>query len=295
MTAKIIDGKAEAQKLREKIATDIAKLKKDHGITPGLAVILVGEDPASQVYVANKKKTATKIGMNSIEIKMSSDVSEKDLIAKIIQLNNDPEVHGILVQLPLPDHIDSQKVIHTIDPTKDVDGFHIINAGKLAIGQIDGPNKAIIPCTPDGCLYLINQTIGDNLRGKKAVVLGSSNIVGSPVAKLLSLKKCTVTIANSSTKNLKAECLDADIIVSAAGVPGLVKADMVKEGAIVIDVGINRVEDKNGKAKLVGDVDFENVSKKAAAITPVPGGVGPMTIAFLLKNTLDCCLKTINK
>ncbi len=296
MTAKIIDGKLSAQKLRDKIAIDIEKLKKKHDITPGLAVILVGQDPASQIYVANKRKTAIKIGINSLEFKMDENISEAELIAKIEELNNDPQIHGILVQLPLPGHINSNKIIHTINPSKDVDGFHIINAGKLAVGQIEGDDKAIVPCTPLGCLHLIKETIGeDNLRGKKAIILGSSNIVGSPVSKLLSLKKCTITVANSSTKNLKEECLSADIIVSATGVPGLIKEDMVKKGAIVIDVGINRITDKSGKSKLVGDVDFENVSKKASAITPVPGGVGPMTIAFLLKNTLDCCLKITNK
>ena len=248
MTARIIDGKLSAQKLREQIAIDIEKLKKDHGTTTGLAVILVGEDPASQVYVSSKRKTAIKIGINSQEFKLNEDTSEEKLIEKIQELNNDPEIHGILVQLPLPKHIDSNKIIHTISPQKDVDGFHVINAGKLSVGQIDGQNGATIPCTPLGCLHLIKETIGnDNLRGKKAVILGSSNIVGSPVAKLLSLKKCTVTIANSSTPNIKEECLSADIIVSATGVPGLIKEDMVKQGAIIIDVGINRIKDENGK------------------------------------------------
>ena len=290
MTAKIIDGKKSAQKLREEITLQVAKLKKEQNITPGLAVILVGDDPASSVYVANKKKATIAAGMNSYEFKLPTKTSQEELIAKINELNANKDIHGILVQLPLPKHIDSNKVIRAINSKKDVDGFNVINAGKLAIGEVSGDNKAIVPCTPLGCLHLIKETIGSNLKGKKALVIGSSNIVGKPLARLLGTEKCTVTIANSSTIDLKAECLQADILISATGVPGLIKEDMVKNGAIVIDVGINRIELEDGKTKLVGDVDFANVCKKASAITPVPGGVGPMTIAYLLQNTLDCCI-----
>ncbi len=295
MTAKIIDGKLSAQKLREQIAVDIEKLKKDHDITPGLAVVLVGEDPASQIYVSNKKKTSQAIGMNSVEIRLPENISEKELVAKIHELNNDSKIHGILVQLPLPKHIETNKIIYTISPEKDVDGFHIINTGKLAIGEVTGKHKATIPCTPLGCLHLIKETVGDDLRGKKALVIGTSNIVGKPLARLLVTEKCTVTVANSHTKDLKSECLNAEIIISATGVAGLIKEDMVAKNSIIIDVGINRIKDENGKSKLVGDVDFKGVSKKASAVTPVPGGVGPMTIAFLLKNTLDCCKKSLIK
>lgn len=293
MTAIIIDGKKSAQKLREEITLQVEKLKKERNVTPGLAVILVGEDPASAVYVANKKKATVGAGMNSHEFKLPSTTSQEELIAKIEELNQDHNIHGILVQLPLPKHIDSNKIIHAINSKKDVDGFNVVNAGKLAIGQINGPDKAMVPCTPLGCVHLIKETIGDDLAGKKALVIGSSNIVGRPLSRLLGLEKCTVTVANTATKDLKAHCLQADILISATGVHNLVKEDMVKEGAIVIDVGINRIQLENGKTKLAGDVDFENVVNKVAAITPVPGGVGPMTIAYLLKNTLDCCINSI--
>jgi methylenetetrahydrofolate dehydrogenase (NADP+)/methenyltetrahydrofolate cyclohydrolase len=273
------------------IAIEVNEIKRKFHITPTLAVILVGNDPASEVYVGNKERSAHAVGMNSIQFKMASDISEAELITKIQELNEDKKVHGILVQLPLPNHIDAKKVIHSIDHRKDVDGFHVINVGKLSIGEVSGVDKALIPCTPLGCLHLLKSVKGENLSGLKTLVIGSSNIVGRPLARLLMLESCTVTIANRSTKNLKEECLQADIIVVAAGVPNLIRADMVKKNTIVIDVGINRISDLNGKSKLVGDVDFETVKDIVSAITPVPGGVGPMTIAYLLKNTLSCCLK----
>lgn len=291
---KIIDGKEIAAQMRAEIAVKIAELKKQFNVTPTLAVILVGADPASEVYVRNKEKAAHSIGMNSIQFKMAGDISENELIAKINELNNDKKVHGVLVQLPLPKHIDAKKIIHAIDYRKDVDGFHIINVGKLSIGETEGVDKAMIPCTPLGCLHLLKKVKGNNLAGLKTLVIGSSNIVGRPLARLLMLESCTVTIANRSTKDLKAECLQADVIIAATGVAGLVKADMVKEGAVVIDVGINRVDLGEGKTKLVGDVDFESVKNVASAVTPVPGGVGPMTIAYLLQNTLQCYLKILN-
>ena len=295
MTAQIIDGKEAAIHLKDIIAKQVSKIKKKYGVTPTLAVILVGNDPASEIYVSNKEKAAHLVGMNSIQYKLTANISEDDLIAKIKELNNDKKVHGILVQLPLPKHIDTKKIIHTIDYHKDVDGFNVINVGKLSIGEIEGDDKATIPCTPLGCIHLIKSVLGENLSGLKALVIGSSNIVGRPLARLLMLEKCTVTIANSNTKDLKSETLQSDIIISATGVANLITADMVKKDAVVIDVGINRINIGPGKSKLVGDVDFENVKKKVKAITPVPGGVGPMTIAYLLQNTLDSCLKTINQ
>lgn len=292
-TSKIIDGKEAAAQMRAEIAVQVSELKKKFSTTPTLAVILVGNDSASEVYVRNKEKAAHSIGMNSIQFKMAGDISENDLIAKIQELNEDKKVHGILVQLPLPKHIDAKKVIHAIDYHKDVDGFHVANVGKLSIGEISGSDKAMIPCTPLGCLHLLKSVKGEDLSGLKTLVIGSSNIVGRPLARLLMLESCTVTIANRSTKDLKAECLNSDVIISATGVVGLVKADMVKKGTVIIDVGINRVDIGDGKTKLVGDVDFEEVKEVASAITPVPGGVGPMTIAYLLKNTLECYLKII--
>lgn len=291
MTAKIINGKEIAASMRQEIAKQISDIKNKFKVTPTLAVILVGSDPASQVYVGNKEKAAHAVGMNSIQFKFAADISEDDLIAKINELNEDKKIHGILVQLPLPKHIDARAVIHTINPKKDVDGFNVVNVGKLSVGDVEGDDKALVPCTPLGCINLLKSVKGDQLAGLKALVIGTSNIVGRPLARLLILERCTVTIANSATKDLKAECLQADVVISAAGVPNLIKADMVKEDAVVIDVGINRITDENGKSKLVGDVDFENVKNVAAAVTPVPGGVGPMTITYLLKNTLDCCLK----
>lgn len=285
---KIINGKEIAEKMRQEIATQVTELKKKFHTTPTLVVILVGNDPASEVYVRNKEKAAHSVGMNSVQFKMAGDISESDLIAKIHELNDDNKVHGILVQLPLPKHIDARKVIHAINYHKDVDGFHTTNVGKLSVGDVSGADKAMIPCTPLGCLHLIKSVKGEDLSGLKTLVIGTSNIVGRPLGRLLMLESCTITMANRSTKNLKEECLQADIIISATGVAGLIKADMVKKGAVIIDVGINRIELADGKSKLVGDVDFENVKNIASAITPVPGGVGPMTIAYLLKNTLEC-------
>ncbi len=276
MTAKIINGKEVAAVIKSEIAENIKEIKEKYDITPGLAVVLVGHDPASEVYVANKKKAALAVGMNSFEFKLEADISEQDLIDQINELNHDKKIHGILVQLPLPSHINSQKVISTIDYNKDVDGFHIMNVGKLSINDA----SASVPCTPLGCLHLLKIVKGANLAGLKALVIGSSNIVGKPMAKLLINEKCTVTVANSKTRDLKTECLQADVIIAATGVAGLVKSDMVKKGAVVIDVGINRIITADGKTKLVGDVDFENVKNVASAITPVPGGVGPMTIAL---------------
>lgn len=292
-TEKIINGKEISEKLKLEIAKKVDEIKKEFKVTPTLAVILVGNDPASEVYVSNKEKSAHNVGMNSIQFKMSADISETELIAKIEELNNDKKVHGILVQLPLPKHIDAKKVIHNINYKKDVDGFHVINVGKLSIGEIDGIDKAMIPCTPLGCIHLLKSVKGDNLAGLKTLVIGTSNIVGRPLTRLLMLESCTVTVANRSTKDLKAECLQADVIFSGAGVVNLITKDMVKNNAIVIDIGINRIATENGKHKITGDVDFENVKTIASAITPVPGGVGPMTIAYLLQNTLDCCLKQI--
>lgn len=293
MTAQIINGKEIAAALKLEIAKRVEEIKKNFRVTPSLAVILVGNDPASEVYVSNKEKSAHAVGMNSLQFKLAADISEEDLILKIEELNADKKIHGILVQLPLPKHIDTKRVIRTIDHRKDVDGFHMINVGKLSVGEVGGDDGALIPCTPLGCVHLIKTTVGENLAGLKTLVIGSSNIVGRPLARLLMLESCTVTIANSSTKDLKAECLQADIIIAAAGVPNLVKGDMVRKGSIVIDVGINRVSLPDGKTKLVGDVDFESVKDVVKAITPVPGGVGPMTIAYLLKNTLDCCERSV--
>lgn len=279
--AKIIDGKAFAEKLRGQIKKDVDALKKKHKITPGLAVILVGEDPASQVYVRNKGKQTIEVGMNSYEFKMPASVSQKELIAKVEELNNDDKVNGILVQLPLPKHIEEKAVINAISPDKDVDGFHVINAGRLATGQ-----DCTVPCTPLGCILLLKDTLG-NLSGLHAIVIGRSNIVGKPMAQLLLKESCTVTMAHSRTKDLEAECRRADIVVSAVGVEEMVRGEWIKPGATVIDVGINRVQTSDGNYRLTGDVNFAEVSKVAGAVTPVPGGVGPMTIACLLKNTLD--------
>jgi methylenetetrahydrofolate dehydrogenase (NADP+)/methenyltetrahydrofolate cyclohydrolase len=285
-TAKIIDGKATAAALREAVGVRVAALKAEHGITPGLAVVLVGEDPASQVYVRNKNEQTKAAGMNSFEHKLSADTSEADLLALVAKLNADKAVNGILVQLPLPKHIDSQKVLDSIDPAKDVDGFHPVNVGLLSIG---GP--ALVPCTPKGCIILLKRELGD-LAGKKAVVVGRSNIVGKPMAQLLLKESCTVVVAHSKTKDLAAECRQADILVAAVGVPEMIKGDWIKPGATVIDVGINRVPGSEpGKTKLVGDVATAEAAKLAGAITPVPGGVGPMTIAVLLRNALEACCR----
>ncbi len=283
--ANVIDGKAFAARLRQQIAKKVDALKSEHGITPGLAVVLVGENPASQVYVRNKAKQTHEAGMNSFEHKLDTDTSEKALLDLVARLNADPSVNGILVQLPLPDQIGADKVLTAIDPAKDVDGFHVINAGRLATGQ-DG----LVACTPLGCLMLLKDRLGD-LTGLNAVVVGRSNIVGKPMAQLLLKEHCTVTIAHSRTKDLPGVCRGADILVAAVGRPQMIKGDWIKEGATVIDVGINRVERDDGKTRLVGDVDFEAASKRAGGITPVPGGVGPMTIACLLLNTLTACCR----
>jgi len=282
-TATIIDGKATAAALRAEVATAVAQVKKSHKLTPGLAVVLVGDDAASHVYVASKKKACTEAGMNSFQTLLPGSVTQEELLDEIARLNADKAVHGILVQLPLPKHIDAQAVINAIDPKKDVDGFHVINAGKLAVGQ-DG----LVPCTPLGCLLLLKQTLG-NLAGKHAVIIGRSNIVGKPMAQLLLRESCTVTVCHSKTQNLGAEVKRGDIVIAAIGKAAYVHADWIKKGATVIDVGINRVplEGPGGKGKLVGDVDYASVFKVAGAITPVPGGVGPMTIACLLRNTLQ--------
>lgn len=283
----LIDGKAFASQLRSEIAGEVASLKSSRGITPGLAVVLVGEDPASQVYVRNKAKQTVEVGMNSFEHKLPASTSESDLLALIEKLNQDVAVHGILVQLPLPKQINAERVLDAISPRKDADGFHVINAGRLATGT---HKNSPVPCTPLGCLLLLRDAaakLNTKLAGKHAVVIGRSNIVGKPMAHLLLGEDCTVTIAHSRTADLPALCRNADILVAAVGKPHMVKADWVKQGAMVIDVGINRITAPDGSTKLVGDVDFDAVSPKAAAITPVPGGVGPMTIACLLKNTLE--------
>ena len=285
MTANLIDGKAFAASVRAKVAEHVAVLKDQHGITPGLAVVLVGEDPASQVYVRSKGKQTVETGMNSFEHKLDADTSEEVLLSLINELNADPAVHGILVQLPLPQHLDEDLVINSIDPAKDVDGFHISNVGLLGTGQ-----KSMVPCTPLGCLMLLRNHHG-SLSGLDAVVIGRSNIVGKPMAQLLLNDSCTVTIAHSRTKDLPDVVKRADIVVAAVGRPEMVPGDWIKEGATVIDVGINRIEKPEGGTRLVGDVDFASASATAGAITPVPGGVGPMTIACLLANTVTACCR----
>jgi len=279
--AKRIDGKAFAQGVRERVGEAVSTLQRDHGLTPGLAVVLVGEDPASQVYVRNKGKQTVEAGMKSFEHKLPDTTSETELLALVEQLNSDPDVHGILVQLPLPDQIDSHAVINAINPDKDVDGFHLINVGRLSTGA-----SGLVPCTPLGCLMLLKDELGD-LSGKNAVVVGRSNIVGKPMAALLLAESCTVTIAHSRTQDLAGVCREADILVAAVGRPQMIPGDWVKPGATVIDVGINRVEGDEGKTRLVGDVDYASAEAVAGAITPVPGGVGPMTIACLLRNTVQ--------
>ncbi|AIT80605.1 bifunctional methylenetetrahydrofolate dehydrogenase/methenyltetrahydrofolate cyclohydrolase FolD [Novosphingobium pentaromativorans] len=279
--AAIIDGKAFAEGLRGRVATFASQFEAKAGRKAGLAVVLVGEDPASQVYVRNKGKQTVACGMNSFEHKLDADTSEADLLALVEKLNADPAVDGILVQLPLPAHMNEQKVIATINPDKDVDGFHVVNVGRLATGL-----PGFVPCTPLGCVMLLKDRLG-SLSGLDAVVIGRSNIVGKPMAQLLTAESCTVTIAHSRTKDLPEVVRRADIVVAAVGRPEMVKGDWIKPGATVIDVGINRVPAaEEGKTKLVGDVDFASVSQVAGAITPVPGGVGPMTIAVLLRNTL---------
>ena len=280
--ATIIDGKGFAAALRDRIAVATAGLKADHDLTPGLAVVLVGEDPASQVYVRNKGRQTTEAGMKSFEHRLPADTSEEALLNLLRGLNGDPAVHGILVQLPLPAQISEDSVLRTIDPDKDVDGFHVVNAGRRATGQFDA---ALVPCTPQGCMLLIRDQRPD-LSGARALVLGRSNIVGKPIAQLLLAAHCTVTIAHSRTRDLAEECRRADILVAAVGRPHMVTGDWVKPGAIVVDVGINRIPGEGGKSHLVGDVEFAAAARVAGAITPVPGGVGPMTIACLLRNTV---------
>ena len=278
----LIDGKKAAAKLRGELKKEVTELKKKYNKVPGLTVILIGDITPSQIYVRNKEKSANEVGLKSDVIKYPDTVEEKTVLEKIKELNNDESVSGILVQLPLPKHINKQKVIESIIPSKDVDGFHPMNVGNLSSGY-----KSSVPCTPLGC-YLMIKEVEPNLSGKKAVVIGRSNLNGKPMTQLLLKEDCTVTITHSKTKDLKAECLEADIIIAAVGIPELIKGDWVKEGTIVIDVGINKTE-----KGIVGDVDFEQVSKVAKALTPVPGGVGPMTIACLLKNTIDCFKRSI--
>lgn len=285
MSATRIDGKAFAARIRGQVAEHVSRLKTDHGITPGLAVVLVGEDPASQVYVRSKGKQTVEVGMASFEHKLDVDTSEADLLALVAQLNADPAVHGILVQLPLPKHLNEDLVINSIDPSKDVDGFHISNVGLLGTGQ-----KSMVPCTPLGCLMMLRDHHG-SLSGLDAVVIGRSNIVGKPMAQLLLGDSCTVTIAHSRTKDLPETVRRADIVVAAVGRPEMVPGDWIKPGATVIDVGINRIDAGEGKTRLVGDVDFASAAEVAGAITPVPGGVGPMTIACLLANTVTACCR----
>ena len=285
MVAQIIDGKLFSRKLRDQVAQHVAVLKKENNVTPGLAVVLVGEDPASQVYVRSKGKQTIEAGMNSYEYKLSADTSEADLLELVNRLNEDNDVHGILVQLPLPGHINEDAVINAIVPVKDVDGFHISNVGLLATGQ-----KSMVPCTPLGCLLMLKDFHG-SLAGMDAVIIGRSNIVGKPMAQLLLNESCTVSITHSKTRNLEEVVGRADIIIAAVGKPEMVKGDWIKPGATLIDVGINRVEENDGGKRLVGDAEFSSCSKFAGALTPVPGGVGPMTIACLLVNTLVACCR----
>ncbi len=284
--ARIIDGKAFAARLRERIGSAVARRKESAGLTPGLAVVLVGENPASQVYVRNKAKQTVEAGMESFQHRLPVETGQAELLALVARLNGDPAVHGILVQLPLPDQIDSQAVLDAIDPAKDVDGFHVVNAGRLATGA----GKPLVPCTPLGCLMLLREYAG-GLTGKRAVIVGRSNIVGKPMAQLLLGEHCTVTIAHSRTRDLPAECRRGDILVAAVGRPGMIKGDWIGPGATVLDVGINRIEGEGGKARLVGDVAFAEARAVAGAITPVPGGIGPMTIACLLSNTLTAACR----
>ena len=287
MAATVIDGKAFAADVRGQVGEHVTRLKTDHGITPGLAVVLVGADPASEVYVAAKHKQTVEVGMNSFEHRLPADVSEEVLFDLIEKLNDDDSVHGILCQFPVPDHLDERAVVARIDPSKDVDGLSVVNAGLLASGE-----TGLVSCTPLGCLMLLRDQVG-NMSGKNAVVIGRSNLFGKPMAQLLLQENCTVTIAHSRTRNLAEVCARADILVAAVGRAEMVQADWIKPGAVVIDVGITRTPhpDKLGKSKLLGDVDYAQVSAVAGAITPVPGGVGPMTIACLLANTITACCR----
>lgn len=282
----IIDGKACATQLKQKVTEYVNFLKSKKGIVPGLAVVIVGDDPASHVYVRSKGKQTIEVGMKSVEHKMAEQTSEDDLLELIDQLNQDDTIHGILVQLPLPKHLNENLIINSIAPSKDVDGFHISNVGLLGTGQ-----KSMVPCTPLGCIKLLKKHHNNNLVGLNAVIIGRSNIVGKPMAQLLLSESCTVTIAHSKTKNLRQVTSKADILVAAVGRAEMINGDWVKEGATVIDVGINRIQDNEKKTKLVGDVEFKSVSKIAGGITPVPGGVGPMTISCLLANTAVACAR----
>ena len=281
-----IDGKAFADNLCDKLADEVIALKKDRGLQPCIAVVLVGEDPASQVYVRNKVRRCEQLGIASIEHRPAADITQAELMAIIDELNTDPAVHGILVQLPLPDHLDEDEVINAIRPEKDVDGFNILNVGLLSVGQ-----KGLVPCTPLGSMMMLKDHLGD-LSGLNAVVVGRSNIVGKPMAQLLLQENCTVTIAHSRTKDLAEVCRRADILVAAVGRPRFIPGDWIKPGATVIDVGINRIEE-DGKTRLVGDVDYDTAVETAGAITPVPGGVGPMTIACLMYNTVAAAKATL--
>ena len=285
-TAKRIDGKAKAEQLAESITEQTAALKREHDVQPGLAVVIIGEDPASQIYVRNKKRRAEACGFFSVQHSLPTEVTQEDVLSLVEDLNNDDKIHGILVQLPLPDHLDEQTITQSIAPSKDVDGFHFVNIGKLTAGHTD---DAFVPCTPAGCLLMIEDELGSDLSGLNAVIIGRSNIVGKPMASLLMQRNATVTITHSRTKDLPKVVRNADILVAAVGRPDMVKADWVKPGAVVVDVGINRVEktvDGETKSRLTGDVDYEDVCKVARAVTPVPGGVGPMTITMLMFNTL---------
>jgi methylenetetrahydrofolate dehydrogenase (NADP+)/methenyltetrahydrofolate cyclohydrolase len=286
MTAKRIDGKAKAEQLAGSIAEQTAALLAEHGIKPGLAVVIIGEDPASQVYVRNKKRRAEACGFHSVQHTLPEDVAQEDVLALISDLNDDEAIHGILVQLPLPGHLDEQTITQSISPTKDVDGFHFVNIGKLSAGHTA---DAFVPCTPAGCILMIEDELGTDFSGLNAVVIGRSNIVGKPMAALLLQRNATVTMTHSRTKDLPGVVRNADIVIAAVGRPDMVKADWVKPGAVIIDVGINRVEkeiDGEMKSKLTGDVDYDDVVAVAGAVTPVPGGVGPMTITMLMFNTL---------
>ncbi len=285
-TAKRIDGKAKAEQLAQTITEQTAALLKDHGIKPGLAVVIIGEDPASQVYVRNKKRRAEACGFHSLQHTLAEDVSQDAVLKLIDELNNDDAIHGILVQLPLPGQLDEQAITQAISPSKDVDGFHLINIGKLTAGHT---SDAFVPCTPAGCMLMIEDELGADLSGLNAVIIGRSNIVGKPMASLLMQRNATITIAHSRTKDLPAVVRNADIVVAAVGRPDMVKADWIKPGAVIIDVGINRVEktiDGETKSRLTGDVDYDEACTVAGAVTPVPGGVGPMTITMLMFNTL---------
>jgi len=286
MTAKRIDGKAKAEQLAQTITEQTAALLKEHGIKPGLAVVIIGEDPASQVYVRNKKRRAEACGFHSVQHTLAENASQRDVLKLIDELNGDDAIHGILVQLPLPDHLDEQTITQSISPTKDVDGFHFVNIGKLTAGHTE---DAFVPCTPAGCMLMIEDELGPDLSGKNAVIIGRSNIVGKPMASLLMQRNATITVAHSRTRDLPNVVRNADIVVAAVGRPDMVKADWIKPGAVVIDVGINRVEkmiDGESKSRLTGDVDYDDVCTVAGAVTPVPGGVGPMTITMLMFNTL---------